>query len=312
MPGETYRFTTATGHENGASMRSRFLGIVGALAALGLLAACGGADDSELLLATTTSTDNSGLLDELVPIFEQRTGINVKVIAVGTGAALRMAEDGNADALLVHAPDAERALVENGDVFNRQLIAYNDFIVVGPAADPAGIAGERDVEAALSRIEATRSRFVSRGDDSGTHKKERALWQGAGLEPGGDWYEETGQGMGASLTIADQKNAYILSDRGTFLALSGSVDLVVISEGDPQMINLYSVMQVDPEKGRINDGAAAEWVAFLLEPETQDRIELFRREEFGRSLFIPTRGRHEAETIALFASGARLPAAGGG
>ncbi|HJN91696.1 MAG TPA: substrate-binding domain-containing protein [Dehalococcoidia bacterium] len=285
-------------------MRPRSLALVGVIAALGLVAAaCGGGDDSELLLATTTSTDNSGLLDELVPIFEERTSINVKVIAVGTGAALWMAEEGNADALLVHAPDAEKALLERGDVFNRQLVAYNDFIVVGPIDDPASIGGERDVEAALLRIEETASRFVSRGDDSGTHKKELALWGRAGVEPGGDWYEESGQGMGASLTIADQKNAYILSDRGTFLALRGAVDLVVLSQGDPELINLYSVMQVNPEKGRINDGAAAEWVAFLLEAETQDRIEEFRREEFGRSLFIPTRGRDEIETIALFASG---------
>ena len=270
------------------------------LAAL-LLSACGG--DDQLILATTTSTDNSGLLDELVPIFEERTGINVKVIAVGSGAALRMAEVGNADALLVHSPDAEKALVESGDVFNRQLIAYNDFVLVGPPDDPAAVRGEQDIEIAFAAIARAEARFISRGDDSGTHKKERALWERAGLNPAGNWYEESGQGMGASLTIADQKRAYILADRGTFLALSPTLELEVLSENDPELINLYSVMQVDPGKGKINVDAAGAWVAFLLEADTQDRIEAFRREEFGRSLFVPTRGLSEAETLAAFAAG---------
>ena len=266
-----------------------------------LLAACGGGGD-ELILATTTSTDNTGLLEELVPIFEERTGINVKVIAVGTGAALRMASDGNVDALLVHAPDAERELLQSGHVINRQLVAYNDFVLLGPPSDPAAVASEPDAETALARIAQAGAPFISRGDDSGTHKKELALWMAAGIVPAGDWYEESGQGMGASLTIADQKNAYILADRGTFLALSRTLDLVVVSQGDPALINLYSVMQVDPGKGRINDQAAAAWIDFLLEPETQDRIEAFRREEFGRSLFIPTRGKTESETIDAFSA----------
>lgn len=288
-------------------MQLRFL-LVPLLALTLLAAACGGdGDDSQiggnLILATTTSVENSGLLDALVPIFEERTGVNVQVIAVGTGAALRMGEDGNADALLVHAPAAEQVLVDAGDVINRHLIAYNDFILLGPPSDPAGIAGERDVETALTQIARSESRFISRGDDSGTHKKELALWAPAAIEPGGDWYEETGQGMGASLTIADQKSAYILSDRGTFLALSDDLDLVVASEGDPELINLYSVMQVNPAKGNINAEAAAAWVAFLQEDAIQDRIEVFRRDEFGRSLFIPTRGQSEAETIAAFGGG---------
>jgi len=267
-----------------------------------LVVACSG--DDALILATTTSTENSGLLDDLVPIFEERSGINVKVIAVGTGAALRMAAEGNADALLVHAPAAEKELVQSGDVINRRLVAYNDFVLVGPPDDPAGIRGERDIETALAGVAAAEARFISRGDDSGTHKKELALWAAAGLDPAGNWYEESGQGMGSSLTIADQKEAYILTDRGTFLALGPTLDLEVLSEGDPELINIYSVMQVEPGKGQINADAAAAWVAFLLEPETQDWIEAFRREEFGRSLFIPTRGRSEAETIDDFAAGA--------
>ena len=265
-----------------------------------LLTACGGG--TELILATTTSTENSGLLDELVPIFEERSGINVKVIAVGTGAALRMAEEGNVDALLVHAPAAEKALVESGDVINRRLVAYNDFVLVGPPDDPAGIRGQRDIETALAGVAGAQARFTSRGDDSGTHKKELALWSAAGLDPAGHWYEESGQGMGASLTIADQKEAYILTDRGTFLSLSPTLELEVVSEGDPELINIYSVMQVGPGKGQISTDEATAWVAFLLEPATQDRIEEFRREEFGRSLFIPTRGRSEAETIDHFAA----------
>lgn len=265
-----------------------------------LLTACGGG--AELILATTTSTENSGLLDELVPIFEERRGINVKVIAVGTGAALRMAEEGNVDALFVHAPDAEKALVDSGDVINRRLVAYNDFVLVGPPDDPVGIRGQRDIETAMAGVAGAQARFISRGDDSGTHKKELALWAAGGLDPAGHWYEESGQGMGASLTIADQKEAYILTDRGTFLALSPTLELEVVSQGDPELINIYSVMQVDPGKGQINADEAAAWVAFLLEPATQDRIEAFRREEFGRSLFIPTRGRSEPETIHDFAT----------
>lgn len=282
------------------SLRLSFRAAFAPLVATFLLSACGG--DAELILATTTSTENSGLLDELVPIFEEQTGINVKVIAVGTGAALRMAQEGNADALLVHAPDAEKALVESGDVINRRLVAYNDFVLVGPSEDPAGVRGERDIETAFAGLAIAEARFISRGDDSGTHKKELALWSAAGLEPVGHWYEESGQGMGASLTIADQKEAYILADRGTFLALSRTLDLEIVSERDPALINIYSVMQVTPGKGQINAAEAAAWVAFLLDPKTQDRIQGFRRAEFGRSLFIPTRGRDEAETIDEFAA----------
>ncbi len=268
------------------------------LAAL-LAAACG---SGGLILATTTSVNDSGLLDELVPLFEERTGVNVKVIAVGTGAALRMAELGNADALFVHAPGAERALLDAGDVVNRHLVAYNDFLIVGPPTDPAAIAGEPDVETALARIAASRSRFVSRGDDSGTHKKELALWEGAGVEPGGSWYQETGQGMGATLTIASQRRAYVLTDRATLLALSDNLDLVPISESDPLLINLYSVMQVDPGKGNINAAAAAAWVDFMLTNEAQDLIATFRLEEFGRPLFVPAAGQTEAEATLEFSN----------
>ena len=294
-------------------MRGVWLGLVlAAMLAGALAAACGGDGDDgkndgkiggNLILATTTSVNDSGLLDALVSLFEDETGVNVKIVAVGTGAALQMGEEGNADALFVHAPASERALVESGDLTNRHVVAYNDFVVIGPSADPAGIRGERDVAAALARIAKEEARFVSRGDDSGTHKKERALWALAGVTPGGDWYEESGQGMGATLTIADQKEAYILTDRATFLALSPNLALEVMSEGDPELINIYSVMQVNPDKGKINARAAEAWVDFLLSEAAQGVVGAFRVEEFGESLFHAAGGLTEEQTIDRFRSG---------
>ena len=281
--------------------------VVALLALAALLVACGDDGPGELLLATTTSVNDSGLLDDLVPIFEEETGINVKVIAVGTGAALRMAELGNADALFVHAPDAERALVEAGDVFNRRLVAYNDFLIAGPPDDPAGLAGESDIVVALTRLAAAgrdgSGLFLSRGDDSGTHKRELSLWESAGVGPGGEWYLESGQGMGASLQIANQRRAYILTDRATFLALSDGLELAPLVERDGRLINLYSVMQVSPDKNGIKSAAAAAWVAFITRADVQERIGAFRAAEFGRPLFFPAAGRSEAEATAEFASG---------
>ena len=263
------------------------IGIITALAVI--LVACGGGGQGELLLATTTSVNDSGLLDDLVPRFEEESGVNVKVIAVGTGAALRMAALGNADALLVHSPEAERELVSSGDIMNRRLVAYNDFLVVGPSGDPAQLRAEPNLEVGLERLlaagQAGGTRFLSRGDDSGTHKRELALWAAAGLDPRGDWYLESGQGMGATLTIADQRGAYLLTDRATFLALRHTLELVPLLEQDPLLINLYSVMQVNPQKSEINGEEAAAWVDFMTRPDMQSRIGLFRVEEFGQPLF---------------------------
>lgn len=294
--------------------RPAFLGRLAALATvvtvLALAATACGDDASksggggELILATTTSVQDSGLLDELVPIFEEQTGISVKAIAVGSGAALQMAEEGNADAVLVHAPDAERALVQAGDVINRHVVAYNDFLIVGPDDDPAAVAGLTDAAAALTAIAQSQSLFVSRGDDSGTHKKELSLWEKAGIEPAGDWYQESGQGMGASLIIADQKGGYILTDRATFLVQREILDLVPLVEGDPAFLNIYSVMQVNPDKGRINADAAVAWVDFLLAPDTQQRIADFGREEFGQALFVPAADKSEDEVRAEFVQAA--------
>lgn len=261
------------------------LATVGALA----LGACGGSDDDPgaLILATTTSTYDSGLLDELVPRFEARTGITVKVIAVGTGAALRMAAEGNADAVLVHAPEAEAPYVASGDLVSSRLVMTNDFVIVGPPDDPARAASASDLPAALASIAAD-GRFVSRGDDSGTHKKELVLWGVAGVDPRAFPREETGQGMGATLTIASERRAYTLTDRATYLALREVLDLTILVEGDGSLLNLYHVHVVNPDR---HDGVAADqaeaFAAFLLEPATQALIGRFRAEEFGRSLFTP-------------------------
>ncbi|MDE2933672.1 MAG: substrate-binding domain-containing protein [Chloroflexota bacterium] len=267
----------------------RWLLVFAALGALALFGACGGSDDDPgtIILATTTSTYDSGLLDELVPRFEERTGITVKVIAVGTGAALRMAGEGNADAVLVHAPEAEAPYVAGGDLVSGRLVMTNDFVIVGPPDDPAAAASASDLPAALAAI-AAEGRFVSRGDDSGTHKKELALWAVAGIDPAALSREETGQGMGATLTIASERGAYTLTDRATYLALRDVLDLAVLVEGDATLLNIYRIHVVNPDK---HDDVAAEqaeaFAAFLLEPETQALIGRFRAEEFGRSLFTP-------------------------
>lgn len=270
-------------------LRARPLFVAALLGALVLTAACGGADDDPgtIILATTTSTYDSGLLDEIVPRFEARTGITVKVIAVGTGAALRMASEGNADAVLVHAPEAEAPYVASGDLVSSRLVMTNDFVIVGPPEDPASAASAPDLPAALASI-AAGGRFVSRGDDSGTHKRELALWAGAGIDPASLPREETGQGMGATLAIASERRAYTLTDRATYLALREALDLAVLVEGDAGLLNVYHVHVVNPDR---HEGVAAEqaeaFAAFLLEPETQALIGRFRAEEFGRSLFTP-------------------------
>ncbi len=263
--------------------------VLALLGALLLTAACGGQDDDPgtVILATTTSTYDSGLLDEIVPRFEARTGITVKVIAVGTGAALRMAGEGNADAVLVHAPEAEAPYVASGDLVSGRLVMTNDFVIVGPPDDPAAAAAAPDLPSALAAI-AAQGRFVSRGDDSGTHKRELALWAGAGIDPAALPREETGQGMGATLTIASERGAYTLTDRATYLALRDVLELAVLVQGGAGLLNVYHVHVVNPDR---HDGVAAEqaeaFAAFLLEPETQALIGRFRAEEFGRSLFTP-------------------------
>lgn len=246
-----------------------------------------------LILATTTSTQDSGLLDVLVPMFEEKTGYLVKTIAVGTGAALEMGQRGDADVLLVHAPEAEKPLVESGVGINYELIMHNDFVLLGPVNDPAGAKGTIDVSEAFQKIAGSGAMFISRGDESGTHKKEQAVWENAGYEPKGQkWYQETGQGMGATIAVANEKQGYTLSDRGTYLALAKNNDLQIICEGDENLKNIYHVMQVNPEKfagNMINDEGGKSFVDFMIDEETQKVISAFGVDKYGSPLFFADR-----------------------
>jgi len=237
-------------------------------------------------LATTTSTDNSGLLAELLPAFTDEHGIEVKVIAVGTGKAIKHGEAGDVDAILVHARAAEDRFVAEGYGVERRDVMHNDFVILGPAADPAGIRGTDDAGAALRRIADAKAPFVSRGDDSGTHKKELGLWEASGTIPEGSWYMPAGQGMGAVLTLADEKESYTLSDRGTWLAYRGKLDLEVLVEGDPRLFNPYGVIAVNPERHpHVQHEATMEFIDWLTSPEAQGIIGGFRRN--GELLFHP-------------------------
>jgi tungstate transport system substrate-binding protein len=242
---------------------------------------------SELILATTTSTMDTGLLDELLPVFERKYGIKVKPVAVGTGEALGMGRRGEADVLLVHAPEAEKEFMAAGYGKVRREVMYNDFIIVGPAADPAGIKGLSSASEAFKKIASKKATFVSRGDDSGTHKKELAIWRKAAIQPGDDWYSETGQGMGETLRVADQKQAYTLVDRGTYLA-SRDLSLILLVEGDSLLLNQYSVIAVNPKKfPQVKYTLAQKLIEFLISEEGQTLIGKFGRDRYGQSLFTP-------------------------
>ena len=252
-----------------------------------VLPACGGGGD--LILATTTSTQDTGLLDVLIPMFEGQSGYRVKTIAVGSGQALAIGERGEADVLLTHAPEAEEAFMAAGHGANRRLVMHNDFIIVGPAADPAGIRGLAAAAEAFRRIAERGSRFLSRGDDSGTHKKELELWEEVDIDPSGrGWYLETGIGMGQTLFIAFDKQGYTLSDRATYLAFRPRIDLAVLVEGDPDLRNVYHVIQVNPQKhASVNVKGAQAFVEFMVSSQVQKIIGEFGVREYGQPLFIP-------------------------
>lgn len=252
--------------------------------------------NKKVILATTTSTVDTGLLDELLPIFKEQTGYEVSTIAVGTGEALRMGEEGNADVLLTHAPASEQPLVDKGDVINYQLVMHNDFVIVGPASDPAKIKGMKSAADSFKKIMDSSSAFVSRGDDSGTHKKEKSIWEKLNVEPKGDWYIEAGAGMGDTLRMASEEQAYTLTDRGTYLAWKDKLDLEVMVEGDKILLNIYHVMQVNPEKNdKINAEGAKAFVEFMVSPDTQKIIEDFGKDKYGEPLFVPDAGKNEDE-----------------
>ncbi len=277
---------------------SRFLGIVWLLAGALLLGAGSHAEaqSNVVLLSTTTSTQDSGLLDVLVPMFEKQSGLSVKTISVGTGQALALAARGEADVTLAHAPGLEKKYVEDGKMSNRRLVMYNDFVLIGPADDPAQIKGLPKAVDALKRIAESRSRFVSRGDKSGTHVLEQGLWKQAGLEPRGAWYIESGQGMGQTLGIANDRRAYTLTDRGTYLAFQKRVDLPILVEKDRLLLNIYSVMEVNPANGpRVNVAGGKAFAEFMLAPETQAVIKAFGVDKYGQPLFVPVAGKKDED-----------------
>jgi len=252
--------------------------------------------NKNVILSTTTSTQDSGLLDVLVPLFEKQTGYSVKTVSVGTGQALAQAAKGDADVVLVHAPSLEKKYVADGKLLNRRLVMYNDFVIIGPKEDPAKIKSAKTALAALKLIEQSKSPFVSRGDNSGTHNLEKTLWKEAGIQPKGDWYIEAGQGMGATLNIANERNAYTITDRGTLLALRNRVNLPILVEGDKALLNIYSVMEVNPANGpRINVTGGKAFADFMVAPQTQNVIKNFGVEKFGQSLFVPVAGKKEEE-----------------
>ncbi|NLJ79352.1 MAG: solute-binding protein [Tissierellia bacterium] len=247
-------------------------------------------DGGRLILSTTTSTENSGLLGHILPVFEEETDITVDVIAVGTGEALQMGKDGDADILLVHAKASEEEFVAEGHGLERHDVMYNDFVLVGPADDPLNLKEDSpdDILKGLKAISEKEADFISRGDDSGTHKRELATWEEADIEPEGEWYYSAGAGMGDVLTMADEKQAYTLTDRGTYLSMKDTLDLEIIIEGDDNLFNQYGIIPVNPEKSdQINAEGAKKLMEWFLSDEIQKMIGEFGVEEFGQPLFVP-------------------------
>ena len=254
------------------------------------------APPTTVILSTTTSTQDSGLLDVLVPMFERKSGFTVKTISVGTGQALVLAARGEADVTLAHAPSLEKTYVADGKMQNRRLVMYNDFVIIGPQDDPAKIKGEKSALVAFKKIAGAGARFVSRGDKSGTHVLEQSLWKQAGVTPAAPWYIESGQGMGATLGIADDRKAYTLSDRATLLAFGKRVRLAIMVEGDRPLLNVYSVMEVNPANGpRVNVAGGKAFAEFMLAPETQAVIKTFGADKYGQALFVPIAGKKDED-----------------
>ncbi len=248
-----------------------------------------------IILATTTSTQDSGLLDVLIPVFEKKTGYFVKTIAVGSGQAMAMGKKGEADVLLVHSPAAEKKFMEEGNGINRRIVMHNDFIIVGPPNDSAGIKGLRSASEAFQKMASTGSLFLSRGDNSGTHAKEKGIWKKTGVPyEGQKWYQQTGLGMGQTLNVAAEKKGYTLADRGTYLALKKNLGLDILVEGDPILLNIYHVIQVNPAKWpKVNAAGAKAFADFMVSKKVQKIIKTFGVNKFGSPLFFPDAGKKE-------------------
>ncbi len=262
----------------------------------GLVVKAAETNTRNIILSTTTSTQDSGLLDVLVPMFEKKSGYIVKVISVGTGQALALAAKGDADVALVHAPDLEKQYVAEKKLLNRHLVMYNDFVILGPREDPAHVRTVKRAVDALRLIERKGAAFVSRGDNSGTHILEKKLWKEAAIKPHGAWYIESGQGMGATLGIANERNAYTLSDRATYLAFKKVLELAVLLERDKPLLNIYSVMEVNTANGRrVNAGGGKAFADFMVSPETQAAIKTFGIQKYGQALFVPVAGMREED-----------------
>jgi tungstate transport system substrate-binding protein len=264
--------------------------------AMVLLAACGGpaagpSAERSLILATTTSTQDSGLLDDLLPAFTTDTGWAVKTIAVGSGQAIELGRRGEADVVLVHSPEAEEQFMAEGVAGRRQLVMHNDFVLLGPDADPAGIRGATTTDA-MTRIASSGAVFVSRGDDSGTDAREKQLWTAAGVTPGGDGYQQTGQGMGATLRVAAEKGGYTLSDRATYLSQPDGLSVLI--EGDPGLLNVYHVIEMTTRAGeRVQPDGAKAFADWITSAPVQQRIGEFGREQYGQALFVADAGKPE-------------------
>ena len=243
---------------------------------------------NSITLATTTSTQDSGLLDVLVPKFREQTGIEVRIVAVGSGQAMELGRRGDADVLLTHAPAAEEKFMAEGWAVDRRPVMHNDFVLVGPESDPAMVKGMTSIAESLGRIEKQQSPFVSRGDESGTHQKEKEIWKLVGREPEGEWYIHAGAGMAQALRMAQEKQTYVLSDRGTFLALQKELELEILSEREPVLENHYSVMVTSAEKHpHVNVAAARQFADFLIDPATKQLIADFGVDKYGEPLFLP-------------------------
>ena len=267
--------------------------IVAALVVLGATNVFAAPKQKNIILATTTSTQDTGLLDVLIPIFEKETGYFVKTIAVGSGQAMAMGQKGEADVMLVHSPDAEKKFIAEGYGINRRLVMHNDFIIVGPSTDPAKIKTAKSSAEAMKLIAGANALFASRGDNSGTHAKEKTLWKKAEINPiGQKWYQETGLGMGQTLNVAAEKKCYTLADRGTYLAMKKNLKLDILSQGDAALLNIYHVIEVNSAKWpKANTEGAKAFADFMVSQKTQNIIKTFGVDKFGSPLFFPDAGK---------------------